>query len=172
MKFLKLLTLIVIISSSVNAQKSISFEAHQDLQLLISGDKYRGYEPGTMNSLLRFTLQGNQDTYGYFTVSPQFEFANTPRPYKRYSVGAGYTLNKLIIPKSEISININWGWFNTDGIAAFSTSATLAYKFLFSPNVKIIALGQATEDYTGIKNINFSVFAGIEIDVFKIKKIR
>ena len=162
---MKTLIIALLISCSIYAQDNISIEVYQDLKFATIGDKERGYKAGTLDLVLRLSLQGFQDKHGYFVVSPEFEYAEIEGIYKRYSANVGYTLNKLFIPKSETSLMLGWGWIDRYGKTSFSGSGSLSYKYLINDKLKVVAMSQFTQrtDLNGL--IRFSGFVGLEFNL-------
>jgi hypothetical protein len=154
----------------LNAQ-SISIEVYQDAKFAFIGDKERGYKAGTLDILTRLTMQGKQDRLGYFTVSPQFEYADIKGIYKRYSFSVGYTFNQYF-KNFEQSINIDYGFIDRFGKNFFSAGATGSIKYKITDGIKVVALAQLTDRkdlkafYNETKTLRFSGFLGIEINIY------
>lgn len=168
---MKLTTLILLVLTlaPLSAQNNVSVEVYQDAKFLAVGDKERGYKAGTIDAVFRLTMQGNQDKAGYFTVSPEFEYADIDGIYKRYSANIGYTFNKWI-NNSEFAITIGYGWIDRYGKSFFSSGGTLAYKYKITDNFKVVALGQLTERKElkalyGSNPFKVSGFIGLEINL-------
>lgn len=89
-------------------QDQISLGIYQDGKLLLTGDD-KGNGAGTLDIIARVEMQGKQQTYGYLTIFPQFEYAEIYGNYKRWSANVGYTFNKLIV---DVMPYISYGWID------------------------------------------------------------
>ena len=160
--------LALLLSITVYAQQKVSLSVHQDVRLLITGDKI-GNDHLTLNLLTRVKLQGKQDVIGYAVVAPSFEIANIEENYKRYSVDLGYTFNEWS-RKLESSIYVGFGFIDRWGknYFSFNSNAELSYKL--NDNIKVSALAQFTErkDLKYRYNdtvVRMSGFIGIELNL-------
>jgi hypothetical protein len=174
---------ITLLGFTASKAQNISTEFYQDLKLITVGDTDNGINPGTLDMIARLNLNGKQDTYGFFTVSPQFEYANITGIYKRYSFSVGYTLNQLysnshffdaLLQKSQFYIGIDYGFIERFGKAFIGFGGSAAYKYQIADNIKVTALLQLTDRkdlkffYNDNNTIAFSGFVGVEINLFNI----
>lgn len=155
--------------SNCYAQRQVSVSIHQDFKLGVLGDKEHGYKAGTVDILARFKMQGHQQKYGYMIMFPEFEYAEIQGIYKRYSVNAGYTFNRLLVKNFEVSAALGYGWIDRYGKSMFSFggSGEIAYKI---NDLKISVIGQLTERKDlawlyGKNEIRFSGFIGLEYNL-------
>ena len=163
-----LLTIFIIatlITGLLHAQDNVSVSVFQDVKLATIGDDKRGYDAFTLNTVIRFKMQGNQSEYGYFVVAPEFEYAELEVPYKRWSVNVGYTFNQLILDNVEVTPMINYGWIDR-GVSTFSGGASLETMYKINDTLKIGILQQLTHR-TDLPNnkIGYSLMAGLEINL-------
>lgn len=168
MKNLFKIFVLLLFVGHASAQSKMSLSVHQDVRLAIQGDD-RGNNPGTLDLLFRFKMQGNQFKHGYVIVFPEFEYAEIDGNYKRYSANVGYTFNQLFIKNTELSISGGYGWIDRYGKTMFSFGGAgeVAYKIGF---IKLSLIGQLTERsdlayYFNDKKIGFSGFVGLEINL-------
>lgn len=153
--------------NTTNAQSGVSISLHQDLKFATIGDTDRGYKAGTIDIVARFKMAGNQDKYGYVIVFPEFEYAEIEGIYKRYSVNAGYTFNKLILDNFEVNAAIGYGWIDRYGKSMFSFSASSEVAYKITDHIKTSLMLQLTQRKDllwlyGTNSIKPSVFFGIE----------
>ena len=166
----KLIILALLLSGFIHSQNNLSIELYQDAKFAFVGDKDRGYKAGTLDVLVRFTMQGKQDRLGYFNVSPQFEYADIKGIYKRYSFSVGYTFNDYF-KNFEQSINIDYGFIDRFGKTFLGAGATASIKYKLSDRFKVVALAQLTDRkdlkvfYNQSQTIRFSGFIGLEINL-------
>ena len=165
---MKTTILLLLISLSIYSQDRVSLSIHQDARLALVGDGH--YQPFTANILARFKMQGKQQEYGYLIIYPEFEYAEIEGIYKRYSVNAGYTFNKLILDNFETSIQGGWGFIDRydTGAFSFSLGGELAYKVTDRFKVSLIAQFTERKDLKwmyGDNVIRFSGFLGIEYNL-------
>lgn len=189
MKTLKTLFTIsaLLLATAVIKAQNISTEIYQDVRLATVGDKDNGIDPGTLDLLFRLNLNGPQDQCGYFTVAPQFEYANITGIYKRYSFSAGYTLNQFysnnhfinaILEKSEFQFAIDYGFIERFGKTFNGFGSTAAYKYKVTDSIKLSALLQLTDRkelkafYNETNTLLLSGFLGLEIKVFNVNPKR
>ena len=166
----KLIILALLLSGFIHSQNNLSIELYEDAKFAFVGDKDNGYKAGTLDVLVRFTMQGKQDRLGYFTVSPQFEYADIKGIYKRYSFSVGYTFNDYF-KNFEQSINIDYGFIDRFGKTFLGAGATASIKYKLSDRFKVVALAQLTDRkdlkvfYNQSQTIRFSGFIGLEINL-------
>lgn len=167
MKTISLLLLLAV--STMQAQTTISVSLHQDARLAFLGDN-KGNAAGTTNLLARLKMQGHQQQHGYMVVFPEFEYAEIPGTYKRYSANVGYTLNQLFINNLELSASAGYGWIDRYGKTLFSWSTAGEAAYKISPKLKVTAIAQLTER-TDLKWLHdlytwrFSGFIGLEFNL-------
>lgn len=158
-------TLFNLCAALLFAQDKVSLAIYQDARFAFVGDD-RGNDPGTLNLVARFKMQGNQQAFGYMVIFPEYEYANLAGgKYIRYSANIGYTFNKLIINNLEANASGGFGYIDRFGTTrSLSASAELAYKF--SERFKIALLSQYTRR-TDLQTPlwRFSGFFGIEINL-------
>ena len=116
--------------SKVFGQEKISFNASFDGRLTLLGDD-KGNEPLTLNTLIRFELQGNQQGYGFMFLAPEYEYADlSGGEYHRYSVNMGYTFNRFIVDRLEVGGSMGFGFIVRDSRTYLSMGfqADLGYR--------------------------------------------
>jgi len=161
-KLLFLINVYLLFFSGAYSQDRVSISVFQDIKFAIQGDEARGYESRTLDLLFRFKMQGLQDKYGYFVVVPEYEYADLIGTYKRYSVNVGYTLNKLIVNRLEVTPMLNYGWIDR-GVSTWSYGGSLEIMYSITDNIKIGVLNQFTNrsDLPNQK-LGYSFFGGLE----------
>ena len=170
-KFLTIAILLCTITTT-QAQEQLSLSLYQDARLLILGDPDHGYSAGTLDFTIRLNMQGNQQKYGYLVVFPEFEYANIQGIYKRWSANIGYTFNKLILPKTEASAALGFGFTDRYGLSFLTWSLNGAINYKISNRIKASINSQLVQRkdlehfYNETNAIRFSGFIGIEVKLF------
>ena len=146
------------------AQNKVALSVYQDAKLLLIGDSDHNYDAGTLDLLVRADLQSIQQKYGFISVAVEFEYAEIKNNYYRYSVNAGYTLNRLIIKKLQAGASVGYGIIgrNQKAFTGFNGNAFLKYPL--TKNLKFCLLSQVV-DRKDIKKIRYSGFLGLEINL-------
>lgn len=158
MKNLALL-LVVSLSFIATAQETVKASIWQD-------NKFN-----RVNILTKIKLTGHQQSHGFMTASPMFEYAELKGSiYRRYAVDVGYTFNRLFEERLEFTPSINYGiqdrwkksWlvFGADFELSYALTDTLSLSLL-AQFVERKDLKWAYDDYL----IRFSGFIGITIDI-------
>lgn len=124
---------------------------------------------GKLNMLIRFNMQGNQQTYGYMTISPEFEYAELEGEYFRYAVNIGYTFNELVLKNSEAGFALGGGFIDRYRKALFSLGGNFFIKYKINDHIKVSILAQAVDRKDlkwlwGKDIIRFSGFIGLEVN--------
>ena len=166
-----LLLFSLLLSSLSFSQRHISLSIYQDAKFLVAGDKERGYDAGTLDLLMRFEMQGDQQDWGYMIVFPEYEYAELDGTYQRYSANVGYVFNKLIVEDFEAGASIGYGMIDRwrRNFLSFGGSGFIKYKL--TDDIKLNLLVQATERkelkwaYGGNNVIKFSGFIGVEFNL-------
>ena len=126
--FILLFTLFTL---SVFSQEKIRVGLFQDGSLLVSDDTHGNTAP-TIDMILSIDLQGKQFSSYYFSIRPQFEFADLySGKFYRYSVISMWNFNTLDVDGVEFGIGTGIGMIHKNGGASMSYSfvAELAYPF-------------------------------------------
>ena len=170
MKKLKLLIAIVLFCTIAKAQERVSISVYQDAKFLVAGDPERGYDPGTIDLVARFTMQGKQQDFGYMIVFPEFEYAEIEGTYYKYSLNTGYVLNELFIKRTEIGASIGYGFIDRWGKSFFSFGASGFINYKITDRIKGSLMLQFTERKDlawafGKNEIRTSGFVGLEINL-------
>ena len=158
-----IIALMFLMTYAATSQEQFSVAVYQDVRLLITGDN-KGNEALTPNLILRAVMQGNQQTYGYLTIFPEFEYAKLHEEYYRYSANIGYTLNRLLIDSVEMGCYAGWGMIkrNNTSFHSFGASGVINYKL--NDTFKLSTMLQLTER-KDIDAFRFSGFIGLEIKI-------
>lgn len=150
------LIILILFPLLLTAQSSLEISVTQDARLLFLGDN-KGNEAGTLNTVINLNMQGKQYEYYYFSISPQFEFANLKDKFYRYSVNGIWTFNRLIIPKLEAGIGIGAGIIHRDNI---ELAGQLSYSFTGELSYPITKKIKATTKYELVKRSDLKVLYG------------
>lgn len=167
----KLLLLIGFLPIMLLAQDRISIGAYHDVKLGLIGDEEHGYDAGTLDVYVTAKMQGEQGTYGYLTVYPSFEYAELSVPYKRYSVNAGYTFNRLFIDDIEVMPSLGYGFIDREGASAGSVGGDLMISYKVTDHFKTVWFIQAVDRrdfevyYNEPSEIKVSNFIGVELNL-------
>lgn len=139
------LTLLMLITStSIQAQDKISLQFTQDAKLGLTGDG-KAYGAGTLDVTMSIQLQGAQEKWGYFVVYPEFEYADLKyNSYKRWTVNVGYTLNKLFLDDLEMGGSVGYGFIDR-GVSGFCWGSNAWTKYKINNTIKAVANLQLTE---------------------------
>ncbi|ARV05448.1 hypothetical protein BTO04_01510 [Polaribacter sp. SA4-10] len=156
------------------SQNAIKVSFHQDLKLMAFGDNL-GNRAGTIDIITRLEYESKEKKLGFFVFGLEYERALIAKGYTRYGAIFGYTFNnQLSDPKLYLTPAIGIGNIARDdnNTLSFSGSLQLAYKL--GNRIKLSSIVQFTErtdleKMYGKKEIRFSLFFGLEINLFKIK---
>jgi hypothetical protein len=168
------------------SQEKISLAVYQDAKLLFLGDNHRN-KAGTMDLLTNIKLQGKQKQIGYPVYTIAYEQANLRVLFKRYSLGAGYTFNKMgyrnsFLNRLEITPTIGYGLIKRHRKKKIKTSHSWSFStqisYQVTQKIKILFLNQLIRR-TDIKQkkkkpkiVRYSAFFGVEFSLFKTSKSR
>ncbi|MDX6745845.1 hypothetical protein SHK09_03495 [Polaribacter sp. PL03] len=157
------------------AQNAVNVSFHQDLKLLVFGDKI-GNDAGTLNYIIRTKYEAREQKIGYFIHGLEYEKAMLKDQYSRFGGFTGFTFTTLFDSKNiHITPTIGAGSIHRTGKNMFSWSASLQIEYLISNRVRISALNQITQRtdlkllYNDLQH-RYSFFIGLEVNLFKIKK--
>lgn len=173
--------LLVGIYQTGQAQGMVTFQGSLDPKITVMGDEAHGIEAGLTNMLLKMRWTGLQKKNGYMYVAPVCEYAtlSTSLPaYNRWSAEVGYTFNNFFIEKLELGIYADYGITSRGGFADTSFGFGGVAGFLITPHVKLIGTLQFVQrvDFRWMYNmpaeVKYSVFIGVEINVFNRKNRR
>ena len=122
--------ILLLCSAICFSQQKLSLSVYQDTKLLITGDN-KGNDPLTPDLIFNMDWEGKQQTWYYFSIKTQYEFANlVGGKFYRYTVNGICNFNKLIVPKMEFGIGLGFGALhrpNTDGLGTYSLTTELNY---------------------------------------------
>ncbi len=166
-----LLALLITFSLTLSAQEKITALIAQDVRLLTKGSG--SYDSGTLNTILRVQLEARQDKVGYTSVFAEYEYGELSPIYKRYSLNASYTFNRLFIDDLELSAYLGYGIIDRGfSKQSFGFGGSINYKL--NETFKIVAVLQVIDrtDLGVLYNRNrivTSFFIGISTRIFKTK---
>lgn len=193
MKKVFLVLAILCTVSTTLAQGKLRVNLFQDLKMATVGDD-RGNDAFNPNFILGMDMLGNQQDYGYIVVGMDFEYGDLQRldgkqarkfdfgsqDYKRYTVNAGYTFNRLLYNGNfEFTPKITYGIIQRFSNSAWrSFGATMNLSYSLGNGFRFNALTQFTNrkdkeavygddaNYTinGLKT-DFSFFLGVSYDI-------
>ena len=168
------------------SQEKINLAIYQDAKLLFLGDSHQN-KAGTMDLLSNIKLQGKQKQIGYPVYIIAYEQANLRVLFKRYSLDAGYTFNKIgyrnsFLNRLEITPTIGYGLINRYLKKKIKTSHGWSFStqisYQINQKIKIVFLNQLIRrtDIKQKKNkakiIRYSAFFGMEFSLFKTSSYR
>ena len=159
----KLALLLVLVVMSMNAQEKVSLNVSVDGRLALLGDD-KGNEPLTLNTLIRFELQGNQQDYGFMFIAPEYEYADLDGgEYHRYSANVGYTFNRYAIERLEIGISMGFGYIVRDSRTYLSIGGQVDFGYRLTDRIRTVFNMQFV-DRTDIKGrpLRGSLFGGVK----------
>lgn len=167
---------------SISSQGKIALGIYQDVKLLFLGDSHLN-PSGTIDIMFNLKIQGNQNTYGYFIITPEYEQANLSEIFKRLSVNLGFVFNQLyirnlhFIRNIELTTNIGYGiiYRHQRNSRNWSFNAIISYKlndFLkVSLKNQFLNRGDLMLKYK-VNESRYSLFFGLEFSLFKISNSR
>lgn len=159
----------VLFLSVVKAQEGVSIQASIDPKMMFVGDIDRNIEKGTLDLSTRVVLASYQQKYGYWIVFPEFTYSNMPGNLKSYTANVGYTFN-TVIPKSELSLTVGWGWLDRYGMTTNSFVTTQSYGFVIFGKNKIVVVSEF-RDRTDLKYLygegkfGWTLRVGLEVKI-------
>jgi hypothetical protein len=164
--------MMLLISTLSFTQEQIGLQFTQDAKLALVGDG-NSYGAGTLDITISVQLQGDQRKWGYMVFYPEFEYADLKyNSYKRWTLNAGYTLNKLILNDLEMGGSVGYGFIDR-GLSGFCWSFNAWTKYKINKTIKIVANLQVTERpdlgfiYGDDGAWRYSGQLGVEINIFK-----
>jgi hypothetical protein len=162
-----ILILVLLISSTVFAQKEVSLQILQFSGL--STGSTRTNDTFTTNFLSSFKMNGKQNKKGFVTAALVFEYANLDEDYIRWSGNIGYNFNKFI-NDFEIGFYLNYGGINRWGVGFLSYGGITELNYKLNENLKISLVNQITERADlayryGNKDLKYSLFFGVELSL-------
>lgn len=151
----------LLLTTLLFSQERVSIGIYQDVKLATQADDY-GNKPFTRDLIIRLNMQGNQQSFGYMVMFPEFETADLKGGlYSRWSANGGYVFN--FIKNVELSATVGIGVIHRHkvGYASFGGGGTISYQI---NRIKLVSLWQLTsrKDIDKIRN---SLFFGIEINL-------
>jgi hypothetical protein len=149
--------------SKVFGQEKISLNVSVDGRLTLLGDNI-GNEPLTLNTLVRFELQGNQQSYGFMFIAPEYEYADlSSGEYHRYSANVGYTFNRYAIDRLEVGVSMGFGFIVRDSRTFLSMGFQVDLGYRLTDRLRTMITVQLI-DRTDIKNppLRGSLFGGLK----------
>ena len=162
------------IGITLNAQEKVTTLVAQDVRLLLKGSDT--YDSGTLNTIFRIQAEGKQDKLGYASVFAEYEYGELNPIYKRYSMNASYTFNRLVIKNFEASAYVGYGIIDR-GFSKQSLGFGGSLNYQLNETFKINAIMQIV-DRTDLgvlyddRQFRTSFFVGLSVDVFRTKSRR
>ena len=165
---MKKIIIIIIFAISFNSysQNRVGLNIFQDIKLATIGD-HRGNRVPTMDAIFGIIVEGSQNGIGYHTYALRYEQANLYYTLKRYSIGTGYSVNKLV-ERLNISIMIDYGLLDRyrngsiDNYSNWSTIGEVSYSLNSNISLSLASRLMKRSDLK-VQVIRYSSFVGISI---------
>tara|TARA_B110000285_G_scaffold55796_1_gene63492 strand:+ start:191 stop:745 length:555 start_codon:yes stop_codon:yes gene_type:complete len=147
--------------SKVFGQEKVSLNVSVDGRLTLLGDENNS--PLTANTLVKIEMQGNQQTWGFMHIAPEYEYADlSSGNYHRYSANVGYTFNKFAIERLEVGGAMGFGFIiHKSHGTFFSLGAQVDFGYRVTDRLRFVTTMQLV-DRTEKRRLVSSIFGGVK----------